>query len=169
MGLFSDITGKGILGGAMGLAGGLLGGIARRRAMRKNLGMLEDKKNENADWYNRRYNEDATQRADAQRVLAATEEAIMNRNRAAAGQAAVTGGTEESVAATKAANANALADATSSIAAAGEARKDAVENTYMSKNDALDEKIRETKTGMPSVLDIAAGGIGGAANGLLNA
>lgn len=44
MGLFSDITGKGILGGAMGLAGGIFGGIARRRAMKKNLAMLEEKK-----------------------------------------------------------------------------------------------------------------------------
>lgn len=169
MGLFSDITGKGVLSGAMGLAGGIFGGIARRRAMKKNLGMLEDEKNELADWHNRRHNEDYTQLGDAQRAFAWAEDTVMNRNRAAAGQAAVTGGTEESVAATKAANAKTLADITSNIAIAGGARKDAVDNIYMAKNDALNDKIREAKTGMPSVLDIASGGLGGAANGLLNA
>lgn len=78
----------------------------------------------NQNWYDRRYNEDATQRADAQRILTQTEESIRNRNRQAAGAQAVMGGTDESVAAAKAANAQALADATSQIAVNADNRKD---------------------------------------------
>ena len=44
-----------------------------------------------------------------------TEDAIRNRNRQAAGASAVMGGTEESLAATKAANAQAMGDAASSL------------------------------------------------------
>ena len=88
---------------------------------------LQAQKQANQDWYDRRYNEDATQRADAQRILTMTEESIKNRNRQAAGAQAVMGGTEESVAATKAANNQALADATSQIAVNAEARKDQIE------------------------------------------
>lgn len=102
---------------------------------------LQAQKKANQDWYDRRYNEDATQRADAQRILTMTEESIKNRNRQAAGAQAVMGGTEESVAAAKAANNQALADATSQIAVNADARKDQIEQTYQQKdaqiNDAL--------------------------------
>ncbi len=75
------------------------------------------------------------------------------------------GGTEESVAAAKEANAKALSDATSRIAIAGEQRKDQVEQQYLAKNDALNDKLRELEGQKQSVLDIALGAIGGAANG----
>ena len=91
---------------------------------------LQEQRKKNQDWYNRRYNEDATQRVDAQAILTKTEDSIRNRNRQAAGVQAVMGGTEESVAAAKAANNEALAQATTNIAVNGEARKDAIESQY---------------------------------------
>ncbi len=94
----------GIIGGAAGIAGSIFGGISASKAMKKVKNSLNEQKRRNQDWYDQRYNEDATQRADAQAILTKTEEAIKSRNRAAAGTAAVMGGTEESVAATKAAN-----------------------------------------------------------------
>jgi len=94
----------GLIGAAIGAAGSIFGGIAASKAMRKMKANVEAQKKNNQDWFDRRYNEDATQRADAQRILTMTEESIKNRNKAAAGAQAVMGGTEESVAATKAAN-----------------------------------------------------------------
>lgn len=155
-----------ILGGAASLVSGLFGGISRRRMLRKQENMINEQKRDNQDWYDRRYNEDATQRADAQRILALTEERIRNRNRAAEGTAAVMGGTEESVAAAKAAGNQTAADAASQIAAAGEARKDQIENQYLTRKDAYDEELRKIKAGTPGALDIASGAIGGAALGL---
>ena len=120
-----------LVGGAMKAVGAVAGGIAASKAARQQNKRLEEQLQDNQDWYDRRYNEDATQRADAQRLLTMTEEAIKNRNRQAAGAAAVMGGTTESVAAAKAANNAALADTVSSIAADAANRKDAVEQQYM--------------------------------------
>lgn len=155
----------GIIGAAVGAAGNIFGGISKNRMLKKQMQMVREQQAANQNWYDRRYNEDATQRADAQAILARTEEAIKQRNRGAAGAQAVMGGTEESVAAAKEANAKALSDATSRIAIAGEQRKDQVEQQYLAKNDALSDKLRELEGQKQSVLDIAGGAIGGAANG----
>lgn len=130
-----------LIGAGLSAAGSIFGGIKASEAMKKVKQNLEAGKEANRNWYDRRYNEDATQRADAQRILTMTEESIKNRNRQAAGAQAVMGGTEESLAAAKAANNQALADATSQIAVNAEARKDQIEQTYQQKeaqfNDAL--------------------------------
>ena len=75
------------------------------------------------------------------------------------------GGTEESVAATKAANAKAMADATSSIVRAGEQRKDSIEQQYLARNDAYNEQLRQLQGQKQGILDIAGGALGGAAGG----
>ena len=105
----------GLIGSAIGAAGSIFGGISASKAMKRAKKNVEAQRQKNQDWYDRRYNEDATQRADAQRILTQTEESIKQRNKQAAGSAAVMGGTDESVAAAKAANNQALADATSQI------------------------------------------------------
>lgn len=90
-----------VLGGALGIGGSIFGGISASKAMKKVKKNLETQQSENQDWYDRRYNEDATQRADAQRILTMINESIRQRNQQAAGAQAVMGGTEESVAAAK--------------------------------------------------------------------
>lgn len=129
------------IGGALGVGGAIFGGISASKAMKKVKRNLQQQQRENQSWYDRRYNEDATQRADAQRILTMTNENIRQRNRAAAGTQAVMGGTEESVAAAKAANNQALADATSQIAAAGERRKDAIEQQYLTTKQNLNNQL----------------------------
>lgn len=123
-----------IIGGAIKVAGGILGGIKASKAAREQNRRLDELQKQNQNWYDRRFNEDATQRADAQRLITMTEESIKNRNRQAAGAAAVMGGTTESVAAAKAANNAALTDTISQIAADASDRKDAIEQQYMSNN-----------------------------------
>ena len=51
---------------------GFLGGITGARAERKVQDSIKKQQRENEDWFNRRYNEDSTQRADAQRILTRT-------------------------------------------------------------------------------------------------
>lgn len=152
----------GFIGSAIGAVGSIFGGISASKAMKKAKRNIEAQRQKNQDWYDRRYNEDATQRADAQRILTQTEESIKQRNKAAAGSAAVMGGTDESVAAAKAANNQALADATSQIAANADARKDNIEATYMQNDNAFAEKLNELETGK-------ARAISGAVQGLTNA
>ncbi len=137
----------GILGGAigagLGAVGSIFGGISASKAMKRVKKNLQQQQQKNQDWYNRRYNEDATQRADAQAIFTRTEESIRNRNRQAAGVQAVMGGTEESVAAAKAANNETLAHATTNIAVNGEARKDAIESQYLQTDANIQQQLND--------------------------
>lgn len=153
------ITGS-VIGGALGIGASIFGGISASKAMKKVKKNLQGQMAENQNWYDRRINEDAT-RADAQRVLTLTEENIRQRNRQAAGAQAVMGGTEESVAAAKAANNQALAEAASQIAVNGERRKDAIEQQYMQTKAGLNAQLNN--------LEQAAGAISQAVQGVAQA
>lgn len=155
-----------LIGGALKLGGSIFGGISASKAMKKVQKNLENQQRENQDWYDRRYNEDATQRADAQRILAITEQNIRNRNRQAAGTAAVMGGTDESVAATKAANASAMADAASQIAIAGDQRKDSIEQQYMATKASLNDKLNEMEKQKANAISQAVQGASNAAGSI---
>lgn len=164
MGLFGSIA-----GGALGAAGSIFGGISASKAMRRVKKNLQAQKEANQNWYDRRYNEDATQRADAQRILTLTEESIRNRNRQAAGAQAVMGGTDESTAAAKAANAQALADATSQIAAGAENRKDQIEQTYQQRDSQINEALNNLETNKAQAISQAVQGVAKAGAGIAGA
>lgn len=156
----------GLIGAAIGAAGSIFGGISASKAMRKMKANVEAQKKANQDWFDRRYNEDATQRADAQRILTMTEESIKNRNKAAAGAQAVMGGTEESVAAAKAANNKALSDATSQIAVNAEQRKDSIEQQYQQRDTDLTNQLNEIEQNKANAISQAVQGVTGAAGSL---
>ena len=164
MGLIGSIA-----GGALGAAGSIFGGISASKAMRRVKKNLQAQKQANQNWYDRRYNEDATQRADAQRILTLTEESIRNRNRQAAGTQAVMGGTDESTAAAKAANAQALADATSQIAAGAENRKDQIEQTYQQRDSQINEALNNLEINKAQAISQAVQGVAKAGAGIAGA
>lgn len=164
MGLFGSIA-----GGALGAAGSIFGGISASKAMKRVKKNLQAQKEANQNWYDRRYNEDATQRADAQRILTLTEESIRNRNRQAAGAQAVMGGTDESTAAAKAANAQALADATSQIAAGAENRKDQIEQTYQQRDSQINEALNNLEMNKAQAISQAVQGVAKAGAGIAGA
>lgn len=164
MGLIGSIA-----GGAFGAAGSIFGGISASKAMRRVKKNLQAQKEANQNWYDRRYNEDATQRADAQRILTQTEESIRNRNRQAAGAQAVMGGTDESTAAAKAANAQALADATSQIAVNAENRKDQIEQTYQQRDSQINEALNNLEINKAQAISQAVQGVAKAGAGIAGA
>lgn len=150
------------IGAGMSIAGSIYGGVKASKAANEAADKIEEQRKKNQEWYNRRYNEDATQRGDAQRMLTRTEEIIRQRNQAAQGAQAVMGGTSESVAAAKAANNKAISDAASTIAANADARKDAIEATYMQNDNAYNQQ-------MIGVDQAKAQAIAGAVQGIANA
>lgn len=158
-----------LVGAGLSAVGSIFGGISASKAMKKVKNNLQAQKQANQNWYDRRYNEDATQRADAQRILAKTEEAIRNRNRQAAGAQAVMGGTEESVAAAKAANNQALADATSQIAVNAEARKDQIEQTYQQRDAQINDALNNLEINKAQAISSAVQGMSQAAGGMAGA
>lgn len=152
-----------LIGGAMKIGSSIFGGIKASQAMKQVEKNLNQQMQDNQNWYDRRYNEDATQRADAQRMLAMTMDAIRDRSMDAKGTAAVMGGTEESLAATKAANASALADTAANIAIAGANRKDSIENQYMTKKDSINEKLNNLTQQKANNIINAVNGVSSAA------
>lgn len=148
-----------LIGAGMGAVGSIFGGIAASEAMKKVKRNIEDQRQRNENWYTRRINEDGTQRADAQRILSKTEDMIRNRNRQAAGTQAVMGGTEESVAAAKEANNQALAEAASRIAVASEARKDQIESVYQQRDGQFVEQLNDMERQKAGNLAQAAKGM----------
>ena len=131
----------GLISAGVGLAGNIWGNMKSAKAMRNVQKNIKAQQAANQAWYDRRYNEDGTQRADAQRILQMTADAIKNRNRQAAGVNAVMGGNNEAAAATRAANAQAMSDAASQIAVANAHRKDQVEQQYMTRNDQYENAL----------------------------
>lgn len=156
----------GIIGAAVGAAGSIFGGIAASKAIKKQKRMIQNQLKENQDWYDRRYNEDATQKADAQALLTQTEESIKNRNRAAAGAQAVMGGTDESTAAAKAANNKALTDAVSNINAAAVQQKSDIENKYLDTKSNLNSQLQNLEGQKAQAISQAIQGVSGAASAM---
>lgn len=154
-----------LIGAGLGVASSIFGGISARKARRKQERMLAQLEQENQAWYDRKYNEDPTKRADTVRLLTQMQEQIKNRNKAAKGRQAVMGGTEDSTTAVKEANNKTLADTTSQIVAANEARKDAIEGQYQARKDAIQNKRMGLEAEKAAgTANVAAGVAGTAAN-----
>ena len=153
------------IGAGVGALGGLFGSLGKRSAIQKQLEMLDQKKRDNQNWFDRRYNEDSTQRADAQRLLKITEDSMRKRTKAAAGREAVMGGATENTMREKEAANQVMADAVSQINAAGEQRKDQIEAQYRQQKDALEQQEAALKGQEPNGFDFANNIIGGAAGG----
>ena len=153
-----------LIGAGLGLASSIAGGIANRKARQKQEQMIAQQQKENQAWYDRTYNADPTKRADTVRLLTQMQEQIKNRNKAAKGRQAVMGGTEDSTTAVKEANNKTLADTTSQIVAANDARKDNIEQQYMARKSQLQgqqmgleaEKAADTANAVAGVAGTAA-------------
>lgn len=154
-----------LIGAGLGVASKIFGGISAAKARRKQERMLAQQEQENQAWYDRKYNEDPTKRADTVRLLTQMQEQIKNRNKAARGRQAVMGGTEDSTTAVKEANNKTLADTTSQIVAANESRKDAIEGQYQARKDAIQNKRMGLEAEKAAdTANVAAGVAGTAAN-----
>nr|DAP62925.1 MAG TPA: hypothetical protein [Caudoviricetes sp.] len=154
-----------LIGAGLSIASSIAGGIANRKARRKQEQMLAQQQRENQAWYDRKYNEDPTKRADTVRLLTQMQEQIKNRNRAAKGREAVMGGTEDSTTAVKEANNKTLADTTSQIVAANEARKDAIEQQYQqNKRSIQGQQMQMEAEKSADTANVVAGVAGTAAN-----
>lgn len=132
-----------LISGGLSLVGGILGGIGSARANKRARREAEQQRAKNDAWFDRRYNEDATQRADAQRALTIMRQQMADNTAQAQGAAAVSGASDESVALAKA-NANqAMADATSGIAAQAAREKMAIDNQHNAVDNALSGEKRQ--------------------------
>lgn len=148
-----------MLGTILGIGGSIFGGIAGARAARKAENGIKEQQKKNDQWFKRRYNEDATQRADAVRMLNQTRDLIRERNKNAAGTAAVMGSSETAIAAEKAANNGIIADVTSQIVADNEARKDMLEQTYLDRDLNYQSQLNQIQQNKATNISKAVQGV----------
>jgi hypothetical protein len=155
-----------LIGAGLGLASSIAGGIANRKARRKQEQMIAQQQRENQAWYDRTYNADPTKRADTVRLLTQMQEQIKNRNKAAKGRQAVMGGTDDSTTAVKEANNKTLADTTSQIVAANDARKDSIEQQYMNRKNQLQNQQMGMEAEKAADTANAVAGVAGTASNI---
>lgn len=156
----------GFIGAGVGALASIFGGISAANAMKQATKKIKAQREDNKNWYNQRYNEDATQRADAQSILTQTREALKRQNRNAMGTQAVMGGTQETIAAQKQAGANTMANATSQIAVAGANRKDNIESTYRTKDDNYNSQLVNMDLQKAQAIQTAAGQMANSASSM---
>lgn len=130
--LWNEIAGLGLSAGGA-VAGGILGVIERAKQRK----LLRQKEKENQRWYNRRYNEVGTERANAKKALTAMRDAQEQRVANARGRAAVMGGSSAAVAQEKQAANQALGNTVANINAQAEQQKDGIEKQYLAQQDAI--------------------------------
>jgi hypothetical protein len=155
-----------IIGGVLNLGASIFGGVSAAKSAAKQRAMIEEQRAKNQDWYNRRYNEDGTQRADAVRLMQLTEDSIRKRNRQAEGTSAVMGGSQEALAAAREDNNQAIASTMSGIAAASDARKDNIERQYMARDDSYSKQLQDVEAQKQQAIAGAVKGVASAAGGL---
>ena len=78
-----------IIGAGLSIASSVAGGIANRKAAKKQAAELRRQEQRQKAYYDRVMGEDATQRADAQRLLTMTQDEVRRNNRRAEAMQAV--------------------------------------------------------------------------------
>lgn len=158
-----------LIGAGLSVASSVAGGIANAKVRKKQEQMLAQQQKDNKAWYDRKYYEDATKRADTVRLLTQMQEQINNRNKAAKGRQAVMGGTEDSTTAVKEANNKTLSDTTSQIVAANESRKDSVEQQYMQNKRSIEGQQMQMEADKAGNTANAVAGVAGTAANIASA
>lgn len=156
-----------IIGGVLNVGGAIAGGIASSRANKKANDMMQQQKERNQAWYDRNYNQDFTQRADAQNIINSTREMLQERSQRSAATNAVMGGTDEALAMEKEAQNKAVAQVTSNIAAQADNHKDRIEQAYMNADSSITQQQIGNKQQQAQNISQAVSGASAGAAGVV--
>ena len=127
--------------GAIGSIGSaIIGGNAASKAAKQANRLIQQQQKDNQAWYDRRYNEDYSQTAEAQNLMNYAREQAERQFKRAEGAAVVAGATDESVARAKQSANEMLGQTASNIAAQGTARKDAIDQQYLNTKNSLTQQ-----------------------------
>lgn len=122
---------------AAGIASSIVKSRQARKAQQEQQAQINRLGAQNDAYYNRYFHADATQLADNRALLTEASERLRRQNQAAAGTAAVMGGTNAQAAATKEANNQAYADAVRGVAANAQSYKTHVQDQYRTQEQNL--------------------------------
>ena len=154
--LFSSYMIGSIIGAGVGLFSSIYGGIKASKQAKKAEAELKSQRQANEDWYRRRYNEDYTQTAEAQRLMTQARDLAREQIQGAVGRQAVMGGTTE-VANARAQAADMVSDTLADLAVVGSKRKDAIESQYLQRDSQISQQYQNLYNQRAANISNAAG------------
>ena len=134
-----------IIGGGIGAIGSIAGAIGSARKMKQANAQLAQNKAKNQSWYDREYNMDYTQRADAQQILNKTREMADANRRRARGMGVVAGATDEAIAMENEQSNKMVSDTMGTINAAADANKQNVQAQFKQAEAGFDQMQYNSK------------------------
>jgi hypothetical protein len=141
-------------GGINPVFGNIYSGVKNAEATREKGQLVDDYESNINTWFNNAKNQDFLQTSAAKGILTRLEDNLRNANQMQDKQAATTGATNEAVLAAKSVNQDKFNEGAGTLAAAGTARQDAIEASYMkqlptilqAKTGILDNQIAAAQT-----------------------
>ena len=127
-----------LIGGGLSVLGSVAGAIGSAQQMKKARQNIADQRSKNQTWYDKEYNTDYTQRADAQAVLNKTKEMADASRRRARNMGVVAGATDEAVAMDNEASNKMVSDTMGAINQSADAYKQNVQAQFKQTEQGLD-------------------------------
>lgn len=140
----------------MQVGGAAMSAIAGARAYRNQMKNLRKQERENQNWYDRRYNENATERADSVALNEQAKQHFAERMAQHQGTAAVMGGTNAQLAAEKNAEAAGYAAQQAQRQQMADTRKDTIENKFLANKTNIQNKMLEMEAQRAQGIQAAA-------------
>lgn len=127
----------------MQVGGAAIGALAGARAYRNQMKMLKKQERENQNWYDRRYNENATERADSVALNEQAKQHFAEQMAQHQATSAVMGGTNAQLAAEKNAEAAGYAAQQATRQQMADTRKDTIENKFLENKSNIQNKMMD--------------------------
>ena len=156
-----------LIGAGVGVLGSVVGAIGSARKMKQAGQMLNEQETANKTWYDKEYNTDYTQRADAQAILNKTSEMANENRKRARNMAVVAGATDESVALENEASNEMVANTMGNINQAADAYKQSVQGQYRATQQQIDQQQYNNKIAEAQNIANAASGVSKAGAGIV--
>lgn len=133
-----------LIGAGLGLATSIAGGVKSAKAAKDQQRLIEQQKAQNDAWYNKMYYQNYLDSKEAQSAMKRVEETLRKRNQDAQAQAAVTGGTQESVIAQQANDQKLVGDVVEGLASrSDELKRQADYQKNVNDNNLLQQQIAQ--------------------------
>lgn len=133
-----------LIGAGLGLATSIAGGVKSAKAAKDQQRLIEQQKAQNDAWYNKMYYQNYLDSKEAQSAMKRVEETLRKRNQDAQAQAAVTGGTQESVIAQQANDQKLVGNVVEGLASrSDELKRQADYQKNVNDNNLLQQQIAQ--------------------------
>ena len=144
------------LGGALQVGSAIYGQVKSNQINKQAQAELDQRRNENKQWYQQRMNEDYMMRSDVQNVLRKQRELLNEQYQRARATNIVAGGTDESLALQQREANRTMGDTMADIAANASAYKDNVEQQYRAQENNLSQQQQQIYTNQSNQVAQAA-------------